>query len=136
MANKSDVQLVQRTFEMILPIADTFAAMFYDRFFAEAPDTRRLFSTDMSVQREKVVDMLALAVRSLDNPAALKNELTELGDRHIEYRVDAQYYDVMNQAIIGALQDCLGDRFTAEMVAAWEEALQLMTTKMIAAYTN
>ncbi len=136
MANESDVQLVQRTFEMILPIADTFAAMFYDRFFAEAPDARRLFSTDMSVQREKVIDMLALAVRSLDNPDALKSELTELGDRHVEYRVDTQYYEVMNQAILGALQDCLGERFTSEMVSAWEETLQFMTTKMITAYTN
>ena len=33
MSTETDVQAVQRTFEMILPMADTFAAMFYDRFF-------------------------------------------------------------------------------------------------------
>ena len=136
MVNKTEVQLVQRTFEMILPIADTFVAMFYDRFFAVAPDARRLFSTDMAVQREKVIDMLAMAVRSLDDPDALENELSDLGDRHIEYRVDTQYYQTMNQAIIGALQDCLGERLTPEMVVAWEKALQFMTDRMIAAYTN
>ena len=136
MTNQSNVQLVQRTFAMILPIADTFVAMFYDRFFAEAPETRRLFTTDMALQREKVVDMLSMAVRSLDDPTTIENELADLGDRHIEYRVDAGYYEVMNRAIIGALQDCLGDRFTTEMAVAWENTLQFMTDKMIAAYAS
>lgn len=136
MSNESDIQAVQRTFEMILPMADTFAAMFYDRFFAQEPEARSLFATDMTAQREKVMDMLSLAVRSLNEPTAIQQELHELGDRHIEYRVDMRYYTVMNEAILAALQDCLGTRFTADMHLAWEHALIYLAEKMQAAYSG
>lgn len=135
MSTKSDVQVVQRSFEMILPMADTFAAMFYDRFFTAEPEARPLFNSDMAVQREKVIEMLALAVHSLDNPEPLQQDLQDLGKRHVKYRVESRHYAIMNDAILGALADCLGEQFTDEMRAAWEEALVSLAETMKAAHS-
>ena len=135
MATKSDMQTVQRSFEMILPMSDTFAAMFYDRFFTAAPNARPLFKSDMAVQREKVMEMLALAVHNLDNPDSLQQELHDLGSRHVNYHVETEHYAIMNEAILGALADCLGDQFTSEMNAAWRSALDSLTETMIVWHT-
>jgi hypothetical protein len=58
----SETQLVQRMFEMIVPLADTFALIFYERLFFLAPQVRPLFQTKMSLQREKLMTMLASAI--------------------------------------------------------------------------
>ncbi len=134
MSTETDYQLVQRSFEMIRPMADTFAAMFYDRFFAAEPEARPLFKSDMAVQREKVIDMLALAVRNLNNPDTLRQELHALGGRHVDYRVQTHHYAIMNDAILGALADCLGEQFTTDMQAAWQHALDALTDTMVAAH--
>ncbi len=136
MATDSDIQVVQRSFEMILPMSDTFAAMFYDRFFTAEPEARPLFKSDMAVQREKVIEMLALAVRNLDNPTSMRQELHALGSRHVDYRVQTRHYTIMNDAIIGALSDCLGEQFTADMHTAWQHALDALADTMASAHTG
>ena len=136
MSSESDVQVVQRSFEMILPMADTFAAMFYDRFFTAAPNARPLFKSDMALQREKVMEMLALAVHNLDNPDSLQQELHNLGSRHVNYRVETEHYAIMNEAILGALADCLGDQFTPDINAAWQSALDSLTETMLTSQVN
>lgn len=134
MSTESDVRVVQRSFEMILPMADTFAAMFYDRFFAAEPQTRPLFNPDMTVQREKVMEMLSLAVHNLDNPDPMKEELRDLGGRHVGYRVETRHYAIMNEAILGALADCLGDQFTPDIRSAWQNALDILAETMVTAH--
>jgi len=132
-ASKQEIEAVQRTFEMIIPIADTFALMFYNRFFNKEKEARQLFQSDMSGQREKVMEMLALAVRSLDVPEEIIQELGALGLRHVTYRVQPGHYTSMNEAIIWALAESLGDQFTDSMRQAWEKALAAMTNIMLAA---
>jgi len=47
-----DIPLVQRTWEMVLPIADDAAQLFYGKLFELDPSLRRMFSsTDMSARR-------------------------------------------------------------------------------------
>lgn len=128
-----DVQLVQTTFEMVVPIADTVATMFYDRFFILEPEARPLFNVDMATQRQKLMDTLALAVRGLDDPDSIYQILRDLGQRHVDYRVKAEQYPKMNASIVWALQESLGSNFTDEMRVAWERALEMLTDIMITA---
>ena len=61
-------QIVQNTWEQIAPIADTAAELFYGRLFELDPMLRQLFaSTNMEAQGKKLMEMLAMAVKGLDN---------------------------------------------------------------------
>jgi hemoglobin-like flavoprotein len=61
-------QIVQNTWEQIAPIADTAAELFYGRLFEFDPMLRQLFaSTNMEAQGKKLMEMLAMAVKGLDN---------------------------------------------------------------------
>jgi len=124
------IHLVQKTFEMILPIADTVAFLFYEHFFTLAPSVRPMFPTDMAAQRIKLVETLMLMVRGLDRPAELVAYLGELGERHRGYHVRPAHYAAMNQAIVDTLAECLGERFTPEMRTAWEESLAALAAVM------
>lgn len=127
----SEIQLVQRTFEMIIPLADTFALIFYDRLFHLAPQVRPLFRTEMSLQREKLMTMLALIVRGLDQPDVFIDELKQMGLRHASYRVEPEHYPIVNEAVIWTLKECLGEKVTAEMFVAWENTLALVSDIML-----
>ena len=48
--NAEQIALVQTSFDLILPIADTAAALFYEQLFTLDPALRPLFSGDMPEQ--------------------------------------------------------------------------------------
>jgi len=60
----SQVELVQTSFQKVVPIAATAADLFYDRLFEIAPETRALFPADLAEQKKKLIAMLATAVTS------------------------------------------------------------------------
>src|SRR5258707_5124821 len=61
------VSLVQSSFARVAPIADTAAALFYDRLFTIAPPVRQMFKGDMAEQGRKLMATLAVVVNGLTN---------------------------------------------------------------------
>jgi hemoglobin-like flavoprotein len=59
------IELVQKSFQKVVPIASTAADLFYTRLFEIAPETRALFPADMTEQKAKLMAMLATAVTNL-----------------------------------------------------------------------
>src|SRR5262249_56879330 len=56
-------QLVQNSWEKVLPISDSAASLFYGRLFELDPSTRPLFKhTNMPEQRKKLMYMIGTAV--------------------------------------------------------------------------
>lgn len=128
----TEIKSIQRTFEMVAPLADTFALIFYDRFFYLEPAVQQLFQVDMALQREKLMQMMAFIVRGLDKPDLFVGELREMGLRHASYRVAPGHYPILIEAIIFALEECLGGKVTDEMKAAWRKALATISEIMLA----
>ena len=67
---------------MILPLADTYALLFYERFFALEPEVRPLFPDDMAAQRQKLMETLALI--AYKQPVS-KPELEEIRGVNCDY---------------------------------------------------
>ncbi len=124
------IHLVQRTFELLLPIADTAVMLFYGRMFELDPSLRPLFPTDMTRQRQKLLDTLAMAVRDLENPDKFVAALRALGQRHTAYGVQPAHYQTMNEALIWMLTQGLGKNFSDEMKAAWTAMYQTLVDAM------
>jgi len=56
-----------------------------------------------------------------------------LGQRHASYGVIAEHYRLVEQALLWALAQELGARWTAEVEAAWQSAYTLLAATMEAA---
>lgn len=123
--------LVQGTWALVVPIADTATAMFYDRLFEIDPGSRALFeNTDMADQRLKLLQVLSVAISGLDDLGRLIPIVEELGRRHAGYGVKDQHYDSVGAALLWTLQKGLGAAWNAETAAAWTEVYGVLSGVM------
>jgi hemoglobin-like flavoprotein len=125
------VALVQASFRKVVPIAGLASDLFYDRLFATAPEVRALFPDDLSDQKKKLIQMLAVAVNSLGNLDMIVPAARDLGRRHGGYGVTPAHYSTVGAALIWTLRHGLGEAFTPEVEAAWAETYGLLSGVMI-----
>ena len=126
------VELVQASFEKVVPIAGTAADLFYDRLFEIAPQTRSLFPTDLTEQKGKLMSMLGTAVTNLHKLETILPAVKDLGARHKGYGVTAAHYAPVGAALIWTLEKGLGADFTPDVKAAWSEAYTVLAGAMTA----
>lgn len=125
------IAMVQDSFKKVLPIADVAADIFYDKLFEIAPSVRPLFPEDMSEQKKKLMQMIAIAVNGLTNLEAIVPAVQDLGRRHNGYDVTEDHYGYVGEALLFTLGKGLGDDFTDELKAAWTETYGTLASVMI-----
>ena len=130
MPTQAQVALVQHTFSLVAPIADDAAILFYRRLFELDPGLQPLFTSDMAEQRKKLMQMLGVAVKGLDNVDRLVPVVEDLGRRHVSYGVKDEHYDTVGAALLWTLEQGLGDGFTPEVREAWTVVYDLLATTM------
>jgi hemoglobin-like flavoprotein len=124
------VQIVQRTFQKVAPIAEVAAELFYARLFELDPQLRLLFKSDMRRQGAMLMNMLSSAVRSLENPEPLIPVLKNLGRRHVSYGVADHHHETVGTALLDTLAHALGSEFDGETREAWAAAYALLSSVM------
>jgi len=124
------IKLVQDSFRQVAPIAETAAQLFYARLFELDPDLELLFKGNLSEQGRKLMQMLALAVGSLDRMDQLLPVVQSLGSRHVGYGVRDKDYDTVGQALLWTLRKGLGDAFTADVESAWSNVYATLASAM------
>jgi hemoglobin-like flavoprotein len=127
----AQIHLLRDSFALLLPRADATAARFYEHLFAAAPALRKLFPTDLTVQRGKLMQMLGGAVGLADKPHLLMPMLRQLGARHATSGVRAGHYPVVGIALLTTLAETLGERFDEPTRTAWESLYALVAGLMI-----
>ena len=124
------IKLVQDSFRRVAPIAETAAQLFYARLFELDPDLELLFKGNLSEQGRKLMQMLALAVSSLDRMEQLLPVVRSLGTRHVSYGVRDKDYDTVEQALLWTLRKGLGEAFTPDVEAAWSNVYATLASAM------
>ncbi len=122
--------LVRDSFARVAPLADEAGALLYDRLFEMDPSLRGLFHSDIRDQGRKLMQMIAVAVNSLDNLEAIVPALHTLGRRHMAYGVTAQHLEIGGGALIWTLERVLGAAFTPDVRHAWASVYDVLITVM------
>jgi hemoglobin-like flavoprotein len=125
------VKLVQQSFAEVAPIADPAAGMFYERLFTIAPAVKPLFHGDMAEQRRKLMATLAVVVGGLGNIETVLPAASALAKRHVDWGVKPEHYDQVGAALLWTLERGLGDKWTADLAAAWSAAYGTLSRFMI-----
>ncbi len=133
MLTPDEVKALQQSWARVAPIADAAAQLFYQRLFARDADLARLFTTtDMAVQRRKLVAALDHVVGHADQLDRITPLLAELGLRHRGYGARPEHFGTVGAALLETLAAGLGDAFTADVRAAWTKAYGVITGVMLA----
>ncbi|MBI1297660.1 hemin receptor [bacterium] len=128
--NTQQIEIVQRTFGLAAPMAEEIADRFYERLFTVDPSLQALFHGNIQQQGNKLMTMLALAVRSLDRPETILEPVRRLGERHVQYGVQPHHYATVGAALLWTLGQVFGPAFTPEVEDAWTAAYMLLAGVM------
>lgn len=130
MPTLKQIELVQRTFAVVAPLADDVAALFYRRLFEIDPSLQSMFKGDMVSQRRKLMVMLTAAVKGLPRLDRLIPVLQDLGRRHADYGVIESQYETVGSALLWTLEKGLGPDFTPEVRDAWTTVYGVLAATM------
>ena len=81
-------------------------------------------------QGRKLMQMITVAVRGLNNVPALIPAVQELGRRHVGYGVRDEDYATVGSALLWTLEKGLGPAFTPEVKDAWATVYGVLATTM------
>ena len=123
------MRLVRQSFSAVKQRTDA-GQIFYGRLFAIAPELRPMFKSDINAQSAKFIDMLGVIIGLLHDPSSLSHTLAQLAHRHRGYGVRDEHFDVVGKALLLALADIMGPRFTPELNAAWGDLYSLVASAM------
>jgi nitric oxide dioxygenase len=125
------ILLVRTSWPAVAEQADTLTTHFYAHLFDIDPGAARLFSgVDMTAQKKKLAQSLAVVVHALDDVDSLLPALAALAKRHTHYGVVDRHFDSVGDALLWALDDVLGDAFTTELRDAWVQAYTVVSSVM------
>lgn len=124
------IDLVQKSFAEIKPIAAAAAGLFYDRLFTLDPSLRSMFKGEMTKQGQMLMSMIGAAVAGLRNLETLAPVVRQLGARHVGYGVRTEHYATVGSALLWTLERGLGAKFTPEVRDAWANAYNLLSEVM------
>src|SRR6266852_6586207 len=126
------IEFLETSFQTIAPRGEAFVTAFYERLFTRVPETRAFFaSTNMKEQRKKLLGALALVIQNLRKPEVLTGALHSLGQRHVAYGVQAEYYPIVGTILLETYADMLGDDWTPVCHRAWAEAYEAVCSLML-----
>jgi hemoglobin-like flavoprotein len=128
--NDHPISLVRESFDLVEPIAPQAAELFYANLFEADPVLRALFRGDMVEQGAKLMQMIGVAVATLDAPEVLLPALRRLGQRHAGYGVKEEHYEVVGDALLKTLQQGLGAAWTPEVETAWIDVYGVLASTM------
>lgn len=121
---------LRRSWELVAPMADEAAQLFYARLFELDPSLRTLFHAEPAVQRRKLMDALTFVITLADRPNDLLPMLGALGERHVAYGVRPEHYGTVGEALLWTLDQGLGALRTAEARDAWVATYEFVATAM------
>ena len=129
--NSKQTLLVRSSWSAVAANADTLTVRFYERLFEIDDSAARLFAgVDMSAQRARLAQALAVVVISLDDLDRLLPAIAALGKRHAHYGVKSHHFDSVGEALLVALADSLGEEFSSDVRRAWTDAYALVASVM------
>lgn len=111
--------------------AEEVAARFHARLLALDPEVSAMFATaDPAAHRQRLAAALAALAESLDEPERLVAVLVPLARRHAGYHLRQAQLALAEDALMDALHEVLGERFSAEVEEAWRELVELVSAVM------
>ena len=134
MSNPTDNQLHDRDMvrESIIALGSRMNALsisFYTHLFQLDSSQMQVFDGSAVTLNRKFINMMA-TFKSIKNLEKMAPAIESLTKRHISYGMRLEHLEPFKQALILALNEQLGDRFTDDVSRAWNSTFDEVTAIM------
>ena len=131
---ESDILLVKRSWRVFREIDPAVIGdAFYSKLFSYNPSLRKMFPVNMTLQYQKLMDMINTIIARLDKLNELNDEISAMAQRHVQYGVRPGHYKLVGNALLWTLKKGLGNDWTNEVESAWTKCYSLLSDAMILA---
>jgi hemoglobin-like flavoprotein len=131
--NADRIAVICRSFAQAAPQRAAWAAAFDAALSRLNPENWRLFGKDEAIRAQRFSAMLDLIIDRLGRPQRRERFYAALGRRHARQGAGEDHYDDSGAALLIALREVLGERYTEEVEAAWATLYGELVECMIAA---
>lgn len=112
---------------------EILSRLFYRELFHLDINLKKVFPGNVVFLNRKFFNMLA-TLKNVKHLEEIAESIVRMGERHlVHYGVQAEHFGILKQALLLALADHLGSRFTAELRASWSEVLDEVSAIMMQA---
>ncbi|MDQ4087561.1 MAG: globin domain-containing protein [Pseudomonadota bacterium] len=118
----TQIMLVKNSFQAAAPQRRRLAPIFFSELFAREPSLRALFSGDVSAHGTALFQGLSAIVGSLARLHPIMPALEWLALRNARRGLREYHYEAFGEALLAALEQGLGEAFTADTRQAWTAA--------------
>ncbi|PTQ12139.1 NO-inducible flavohemoprotein [Sphingomonas oleivorans] len=118
------IAIVKATVPALVEHGTAITSAMYRRLFEDAA-IRALFNQanqDSGAQVNALAAAVLAYARNIDNLGALGPAVERIAQKHIGYAILPEHYPHVATALLGAIEEVLGEAATAEILAAWGEA--------------
>ncbi|XP_011670834.2 uncharacterized protein LOC763287 isoform X2 [Strongylocentrotus purpuratus] len=136
--------LVQKSWKTIGQDPTKHGSVMFAKLITDNPHVGKLFpfgsmnlsydqllaNKDLGAHGKRIIDTIGVAVSGLDDLELLIPILQDLAKRHVGYNVTKQHFKPVGGALIHALRQGLGSRFTPELEAAWTAVYSVVADTM------
>jgi hemoglobin-like flavoprotein len=127
-----NVELLRSSFELVLEREPSLTHRFYGVLFSKYPQVKSLFGRNSGQQQEKMLaDALVAVMDHLEDASWLRDKLTAMGAKHLDYGVKDEMYPFVGDALITAMSQVAGADWTDEHTAQWSAAYGAITSLML-----
>ncbi|HUW80949.1 MAG TPA: NO-inducible flavohemoprotein [Acidocella sp.] len=128
------IQLVKATVPALEAHGVEVTRRMYERLFQDAA-IRELFNQShhgaTGSQPQALADAILAYAQNIDNLRVLGGAVERIAQKHVALNILPEHYPFVAQALLGAIQDVLGEAATPEVCAAWGEAYWFLAELLI-----
>jgi hemoglobin-like flavoprotein len=127
-----DVDLLRKSFELVLQRNPNLTSRFYDVLFDRYPQAKPLFGRNSRQAQEQMLAGALVAVMDhLEDAPWLKETLHGLGEKHRGYGVTPEMYDWVGASLLATLAEAAGPDWTPKHQEQWAEAYGVIVSMMV-----
>ncbi|EKX33440.1 hypothetical protein GUITHDRAFT_56489, partial [Guillardia theta CCMP2712] len=104
--------------------------MVYDHLFRLAPNVASLFTKPREYMAVKMGDTLGMLVSFADDPENMKQQVSWLGIRHVQYNVRPHHIPLIGPVFMNVLADVSGEEWTEDVEKAWGIVFKMVCDNM------
>jgi NAD(P)H-flavin reductase len=125
-----DADRLRASFGQVAEFGDEVPLYFYSYLFLRHPEVRPMFPPSMAAQRDRLVGALVRIVTNVDRTDDLVPFLQQLGRDHRKFRVVADHYPAVGEALLATLAHFLRDDWTPDLAEQWTAAYGVVAEVM------
>jgi hemoglobin-like flavoprotein len=139
MVSQKTIEIVKATAPILKEKGEEITRRMYQIAFEERPDYKRSFETtwmqhlDGGGQAQKLAAAVYAYATHIDRLDELAAAVNHIAHRHVQTRILPEQYPLIGEKLLQAIKDVLQDAATEDVIAAWAEAYEALSTVFIQA---